>query len=152
MNPSPLHTPTSKRHSQPPVFPPVYSHLHSKLGQLIPLITPTKSWSLSNYMIHHTPTKPFVPSEINYNSPCHNYLINCLIQLQLMMLTYLLTPVRPSNTFVVSQIVLITMEVMTSSQMTKPDFYKPTTETTSTKTFLLPPYRHPQIYWLEPML
>ena len=46
---------------------------------------------------------------------------------------------RPSNASVVSQIALITMEVMTSSQMTKPDFYRPnSTETTSTKTFLLP--------------
>ena len=44
-----------------------------------------------------------------------------------------------SNAFVVSQIVLITMEVMTSSRMTKPDFYKlNSTETTSTKPSLLP--------------
>ncbi len=133
MNLSPLHTPTSKRHSQPPVFLRVYSHLHSKHGQLIPLITPTKSWSLSNYRIHHTPTKPFASSKIKYNSLCHNYLISYLIQSQLTMLTYLLTPVRPSNAFVVSQIVLITMEVMTSSRMTKPDFYKLNSmETTST--------------------
>ena len=139
MNPSPLHTPTSKRHSQPPVFLPVYSYLHSKHGQFIPLITPTKSWSLSNYTIHHTPTKPFAPSEIKYNSLCHNYLINYLLQPQLTMSTYLLTPAKPSNAFVVSQIVLITMEVMTSSRMTKPDFYKPnSTETTSTKPSLLP--------------
>ena len=60
------------------------------------------------------------------------------------MLTYPITPVRPSHASVVSQIVLITMEVMTSSQMTKPDFYRPnSTETTSTKTFLLPSPRTP---------
>ena len=90
-------------------------------------------------MIHHTPPKPFVPSEIKYNSLCHNYLINYLLQPQLTMSTYLLIPVRPSNDFVISQTVLITMEVMTSSRMTKPDFYKPnSTETTSTKTYSLP--------------
>ena len=97
MNPSPLHTPTSKRHSQPPVFLLVYSHLHSEHGQLIPPITPTKSWFLSSYTIHHTPTKLFMPSEIKYNSLCHNYLINYLLQPQLTMSTYLPTPARPSN-------------------------------------------------------
>lgn len=65
------------------------------------------------------------------------------------MSTYLLSPLRPSNASAVSQLVLTTMEVMTSSRMTKPAISTPSsTETTSTKPSLppsLPTPSHPLV-------